>query len=770
MHKLDSIAMTSGEYNHGRAAARSRSLRGGTLGALLAAFAFAGLLCVDPAPADGRLELLGVWGGVVNSVFIDEAADPDIAYVAAGRRLVILNVADPANIIELGSIDVAAVADPNGDLDILGDIADVVVRDGLAYVAMGRLAVVDVADPTDPQLVWCSTRIWTRRADQVRLNGDFAYVRNNDDLQGFDISDPRNPIWRGNAIRDTPNIADFVIKNGLIYILYDAFDGNSAAGVKIADVTIDPLNLTPYVLGSVRIPLFTEVHEKGLAIDVEGDLACVTIHSYVHSYGYERVAVVDVSEPEAPFVAGSFDGDDFAGRAADAALHGGLAYVAEDGNTTPWDGHCSALRVFDIATAPGAPQQIGAYEFHGAVSGVEVFGDRAYAMDRGEGLVILSLWGDRGLTRLGGWHSPAELQRMDKVGDQLYITDTWNGFTVLDVAEHGTPLVNGVYQTAPDGLHNWGIKVRDGFAYLSAGYSGIDVVNVNDAANPVLAGSARFSSSAASAVAMELGENTAHVGVNTGSGGLMMNFRIINHSILVQQGSVALIGPPLSIDVSPAGIGAIGWLSGGGGGLATVSTVDPNDPELLFDCHPGGVDLARSGDVVYAANELCEPGYGGLHIYDVADPASPVRLNYFPTYRAYGVALQGNFAYFTGDDPDNLNRTTLFVLDVSDPQTPTVVTKTLLCAARSVLVDGCYIYVALVSKGLIVMQYVLPGDMNCDGGVDNFDIAPFALALTDPTGYALAYPGCGIANGDINGDGALNNFDVGPFVSLLCER
>ncbi|MGD8452606.1 MAG: C25 family cysteine peptidase [Phycisphaerae bacterium] len=64
------------------------------------------------------------------------------------------------------------------------------------------------------------------------------------------------------------------------------------------------------------------------------------------------------------------------------------------------------------------------------------------------------------------------------------------------------------------------------------------------------------------------------------------------------------------------------------------------------------------------------------------------------------------------------------------------------------------------------LQYVA-GDMNCDSLVDNFDISPFVMALTNPTGYAEAYPDCNILNGDINGDGELNNFDIGPFVTVL---
>ncbi len=59
------------------------------------------------------------------------------------------------------------------------------------------------------------------------------------------------------------------------------------------------------------------------------------------------------------------------------------------------------------------------------------------------------------------------------------------------------------------------------------------------------------------------------------------------------------------------------------------------------------------------------------------------------------------------------------------------------------------------------------GDMNCDGSVNGFDIDPFTLALSDPAGYAAAYPACDINNGDVNVDGSVNGFDIDPFVGLL---
>ncbi len=61
----------------------------------------------------------------------------------------------------------------------------------------------------------------------------------------------------------------------------------------------------------------------------------------------------------------------------------------------------------------------------------------------------------------------------------------------------------------------------------------------------------------------------------------------------------------------------------------------------------------------------------------------------------------------------------------------------------------------------------LPGDMNCDGVVSVGDISGFVLALTDPAGYAAAFPSCDINNADVNNDTIVSVGDIGPFVQLL---
>lgn len=60
------------------------------------------------------------------------------------------------------------------------------------------------------------------------------------------------------------------------------------------------------------------------------------------------------------------------------------------------------------------------------------------------------------------------------------------------------------------------------------------------------------------------------------------------------------------------------------------------------------------------------------------------------------------------------------------------------------------------------------GDLNNDGSVNTLDIDPFVLLLTNPAGYAAAFPGVDpVAVGDINLDTSVNTLDIDPFVALL---
>lgn len=85
-------------------------------------------------------------------------------------------------------------------------------------------------------------------------------------------------------------------------------------------------------------------------------------------------------------------------------------------------------------------------------------------------------------------------------------------------------------------------------------------------------------------------------------------------------------------------------------------------------------------------------------------------------------------------------------------------------ANQAGLVDDWFIDDVLISA---TPRPRVPGDLDCDGVLTNFDIDPFVLALIDPAGYAIAHPECAPLRGDCNADDRLDNFDIDPFVACL---
>ena len=79
----------------------------------------------------------------------------------------------------------------------------------------------------------------------------------------------------------------------------------------------------------------------------------------------------------------------------------------------------------------------------------------------------------------------------------------------------------------------------------------------------------------------------------------------------------------------------------------------------------------------------------------------------------------------------------------------------------------------LEARELLAAQSVLipslVGDLNGDDVVDNFDIAPFALAVSNAQEFRNQYPAVHnyAERGDVSGDGVFDTGDVQPFIEIL---
>jgi hypothetical protein len=84
-------------------------------------------------------------------------------------------------------------------------------------------------------------------------------------------------------------------------------------------------------------------------------------------------------------------------------------------------------------------------------------------------------------------------------------------------------------------------------------------------------------------------------------------------------------------------------------------------------------------------------------------------------------------------------------------------------------VDGDGNYEPL-SAVLVMPDYVISGDMNCDGLVDVEDIPLFAQALLTPNGYLTDVPACDIVNADVDRNGIADGGDCQKFIELIVNK
>jgi len=189
-------------------------------------------------------------------------------------------------------------------------VRQVVKNENYIYAAASDngLAVIDITDVANPN--WLTSNE-TYYGEAVGVGGNVAALSKWDDVFFFDLTDPANPVLKGN-LGDALNIEDWhgVGAGGI------AISGNHAFIVNADTLRLfDISNLdAPAFVGKIAIS-----EEWDGAVSVSGDYAYV-------ADGSGGLRVIDVTDPANPTEVGYFDGAPFA-RGVTAA--GAYAYVAE---------------------------------------------------------------------------------------------------------------------------------------------------------------------------------------------------------------------------------------------------------------------------------------------------------------------------------------------------------------------------------------------------------------------------------------------------------
>lgn len=231
-----------------------------------------------------------------------------------------------------------------GEVDLPGDSRGVVVKNGYAFVA-ARDEGVRVVDATNPSSPVELVPIMTPRARGISISGDYVYVAASDSGAAIiDVSDPPNPVWitsasdfYGEGIAASENIVAVTkwddiklfdvtdplnpVAKGETGVLNTGTAGMAVSGGYLYVSDFDSLRI--FDISNLDAPVQVGIAYKGGEWD--GTVVVEDNYAYTVSEG-EGIKVFDITDKTAPTEIAYYDG---ANSSRGISVNEGFAFVAE---------------------------------------------------------------------------------------------------------------------------------------------------------------------------------------------------------------------------------------------------------------------------------------------------------------------------------------------------------------------------------------------------------------------------------------------------------
>ncbi|MGI8916718.1 MAG: hypothetical protein ACR2JY_23580 [Chloroflexota bacterium] len=641
---------------------------------LVCALAFAPTLFPGHAAAQGAAPgLVGQLGGPLAAA----AVAGRVVYVTTGRRLLALDVTDPAHPTPLGQ-----------GLFLPAAVRGLAVSGSLAYVADGKagLHVVDVSAPGSP----VERGVLPGSAFGVTVSGSLAFVLGSTDLQVVDVADSAHPRRIG-AFSVDGQPAAIALVGSMVYLGVQPVpmaQGPSSGGLFVLDMrdpalpvqvarfpgavtqllavgghlyypapderTGKPL-LHVLAIADPRaprevavlpgVPGFVAAAGTGLfavdslglqifdgsdplrprplgAYQIPGQFRGVEGAVVAGADGYatggdNSLHIVSISDPTRPTEVGVYRGGP--SHANGVAIAGHYAYVA--------NGYDSALAVLDV-TDPARPVEVGSVQLGGGVEGVAVQGNYAYAALITGKLMIVDISDPTRPRPAGSFGAardqaglPADLYAVAISGHYAYIPDAVAGLQVIDVTDPAHPVETGRY---PDTLSPDLLTLDGDRAYVTDNRQ-LLTLDVSDPAHPAL-----LASTPLPALPLDVAVAGSHVYATDRNGFVVLSVVDPRHPVIVasDQSDSAVNGEGVgTIAVSDGLL----WLTGGAG-VSLYNVADPIHPVPLgtFGMDDDSPAVVRAVGATAYVTAL----FGGLFLLrpgaPAAAPAVPHDARYFP--------------------------------------------------------------------------------------------------------------------------------------------
>lgn len=492
----------------------------------------------------------------------------------------------------------------------------------------------------------------------------------------------------------------------VVHLVDDLLYVGSGDKLVILDVSDPGLSSpgAPAVIGALLLP------ERVNGIDVAGNYAFVAADD-------AGLIVVDVSDPTDPRVAAATPG---LNDAVDVDVVGAYAYVAD---ANPY------LRVVNVSD-PYSPTVVGSFRPEGSgwyISSVAVSGTVAY-VGYSHRLLTVDVTTPTQPVELGGIATRAYDTVL--VGGEAYVAAGSDGLRLLDISDPTTPISMSIFDTS---YSVFASAISGTTAYVAAGATGLMFVDYTEPLTPTeisrldtpgvvqdvaLAWPHAFVADSSRGVrildvdapqetgAWDLPSASRCVAItgthafvgeyyySSGASESLGTLRAIDLSVPMAPTQTSIYTlPERGIDIVIQGPYA--YVAADRAGLQIIDVSDPGAPAFMGEALPDIVKLAM-GVAVSDTTAYVVYGNGGLYLNDVTDVTSPTKVSRLAGDYV-GVALRGNHAFLTGPSG-------MWVADVSQPLTPTVVATYSLGYTPDVVISDTLAYLAAGDGGLHIVD------------------------------------------------------------------
>jgi len=304
------------------------------------------------------------------------------------------------------------------------------------------------------------------------------------------------------------------------------------------------------------------------------------------------------------------------------------------------------------------------------------------------------------------------------VDKSVEIIGNGSGETVIQgFGAHIVGLSNSGHYDETGLTHN--VVVKDDYAYLANGATGLIIINISDPANPILQGSYDTNY-----FSYDLAIEGNYAYVAEIENGLVV-IDISNVSNPIEVGNISTRWAK-GIEVTPE----YAYIADAEDGLVIVDIRDPTDPYIVgqYPAADGAQSLAVREGYAYIADS-----HDGLLIVDIDDPEKPTFVARLDTNFAINIDISGDYAYIADLEHG------LVIVDISNPENPKHVAELDMAdRARDVSVNGEYVLVGVEEDGLVIVDIADPRNPRQIGYNDTAGFV-WGVTMNGDFGYIADY-------------------------------